>query len=167
MKVSEENLLKLADKVGQLLKQKNLILATAESCTGGQVAEVITSIPGSSAWFDRGFVTYSNQAKQEMLGINQNIIAKYGAVSDETARAMAEGALQYSQAKIALAITGIAGPDGGTNDKPVGTVWIAWAIAGKLLQAELFHLVGDRLEIRRQATQMALERVVDLINSTY
>ena len=160
MKISESDLLKLADKIGQLLKQKNLFLATAESCTGGQVAEVITSIPGSSAWFDRGFVTYSNQAKQEMLGIDQNIITKYGAVSDETVCAMAEGALQYSQAKVAVAITGITGPDGGTPDKPVGTVWIAWAISGKLLQTELFHFAGDRLEIRRQATQAALKKVL-------
>src|SRR5690348_13155293 len=122
---------KLAIQVGEELEQRRLTLATAESCTGGWVAQVITSCPNSSRWFERGFVTYSNEAKQEMLGVDAAILARHGAVSEQTARAMAEGAVMRSQAKVALSITGIAGPSGGSDEKPIGTVWMAWAQTNK------------------------------------
>lgn len=151
----------LARTIGKLLIQKHLLLTTAESCTGGMVAEVITSIPGSSSWFERGFVTYSNQAKQEMLGVRQSTLEKFGAVSAETAQEMAEGALRHSHAQISIAVTGIAGPDGGSAEKPVGTVW--FALAGKNLTTktvqQLFH--GDRQTIREQATEFGLQQLTN------
>src|SRR5258708_6846429 len=118
----ENNITILAERVGQLLKAHKLMLTTAESCTGGQIAEAITQIAGSSQWFDRGFVTYSNAAKQEMLGVKKITLEQAGAVSAETAAEMAEGALRHSHAQISIAVTGIAGPTGGSVDKPVGTV---------------------------------------------
>lgn len=153
----------LAQQIGQLLKNKNLTLATAESCTGGEVAQLITSIPGSSDWFERGFVTYSNTAKVEMLGVKSATIATYGAVSEQTAREMAEGALQHSHADVSLAVTGIAGPEGGTADKPVGTVWFAWAGKKIATIAEIKHFAGDRLEIRDAAAQFVLERLIEIL----
>ncbi|MDE2311380.1 MAG: nicotinamide-nucleotide amidohydrolase family protein, partial [Betaproteobacteria bacterium] len=118
----------LAAQVGGLLKAQGLMLATAESCTGGGVAQAITDVAGSSAWFERGFIAYSNQAKQQMLGVSEATLNQHGAVSEATVREMAAGALQRSGAHVALAVSGIAGPDGGTPDKPVGTVWFAWGI---------------------------------------
>lgn len=154
----------LAEQVGKLLQTKKLMLATAESCTGGQVAETITTIAGSSAWFERGFVTYSNIAKQEMLGISANTLAIHGAVSEQTAREMAEGALKYSHADVSLSITGIAGPDGGTPDKPVGTVWFGWA--GKTLvthtKSQLFK--GDRQSVRKQASIFVLQILLEYLS---
>ena len=119
---------KLAAKVGETLKSHGLMLATAESCTGGGVAQAITEVAGSSAWFERGFVTYSNLSKQQMLGVRETTLRQHGAVSEMTVREMVEGALQHSTAQVALAVSGIAGPDGGTAEKPVGTVWFAWGI---------------------------------------
>src|SRR5215212_9301448 len=121
----------LADEVGRRLKARGGMIATAESCTGGWVAQELTAIAGSSAWFDRGFVTYSNEAKQEMLGVRAETLARHGAVSEETAAEMARGALERSRGSFALAITGIAGPTGGTAAKPVGTVCFAWALKGR------------------------------------
>ena len=118
----------LAAQVGGALKAHGLMLATAESCTGGGVAQAVTAIAGSSAWFERGFVTYSNQSKQQMLGVTEATLIGHGAVSEATVRAMVAGALQHGAAQVALAVSGIAGPDGGTPDKPVGTVWFAWGI---------------------------------------
>src|SRR3990170_6882256 len=118
----------LAAQVGALLKAHGLMLATAESCTGGGVAQAITDVAGSSAWFERGFVTYSNLAKQQMLGVSEATLKQYGAVSEAVVREMVAGALKNSTAQVALAVSGIAGPDGGTADKPVGTVWFAWGI---------------------------------------
>lgn len=144
---------------------KGLKIVTAESCTGGWVAETITSIAGSSDWFDRGFVTYSNAAKQEMLGIRASTLEHYGAVSEQTVREMAEGALIHSHANLSVAITGIAGPSGGTPEKPVGTVWFGWSLRKSndfLTITKLEHYAGDRQEIRQQAVIAALKGLLSL-----
>ncbi|HQT26045.1 MAG TPA: CinA family protein [Burkholderiales bacterium] len=146
----------LALKVGMLLKQKGFLLATAESCTGGWTAEVLTSIPGSSEWYERGFITYSNLSKREMLGVNPDILSGFGAVSMETAKEMAKGALRHSRADVALSITGIAGPGGGSIDKPVGTVCFAWAAKGGKVKTGKKLFDGDRKAVRRQAVEEAL-----------
>lgn len=150
----------LAAQVGSLLIANGQKLATAESCTGGWVAQCLTAIAGSSDWFERGFVTYSNDAKQEMLGVSAEILATHGAVSEATAAAMATGALRHSHADWALAITGIAGPTGGSPDKPVGTVCFAWAGPDGRLMAETRRLQGDRAEIRVQSVKHALQGVL-------
>jgi nicotinamide-nucleotide amidase len=149
----------LARRVGARLKDAQAVLATAESCTGGWAAQVVTSVGGSSAWFDRGFVTYSNEAKQELLGVRAETLERHGAVSEETAREMARGALERSRATIALAITGVAGPSGGTAAKPVGTVCFAWAQRDRQ-QSETRRLSGDRESVRRQSVILALEGVL-------
>jgi nicotinamide-nucleotide amidase len=141
----------LSIELGEVLKERNLMLALAESCTGGLVAAKITDIAGSSAWFDRGFVTYSNEAKIEMLGVRAETLEKFGAVSEQTATVMAHGALKNSHAQIAGSITGIAGPDGGSKEKPVGTVCFAW-VGNKLpLSTTTKRFFGNRQEIRQQA----------------
>ena len=160
MSANKNSFYELAKQVGQTLTKRNFLLATAESCTGGWIAEVITSIAGSSAWFERGFITYSNLAKQEMLGIKASLIEQYGAVSRQAALAMAEGALNFSSAQVSIATTGIAGPEGGTLEKPVGTVWVAWAIKGQLSEAECYHFKGDRALVRQQTVQASLERLI-------
>jgi len=149
-------LLKEADAVGKLCLAKNLSIASAESCTGGQIAWLLTSIAGSSNWFERGFVTYSNEAKHENLGVPMELIKTYGAVSEETALAMAEGALAHSKADVSIVTTGVAGPAGGTAEKPVGTVWIAVCQRGTKAEAQKFVFSGDRLSIRDQACMQAL-----------
>lgn len=154
--LADEELSALAADVGKVLQGAQLTLATAESCTGGWVARVLTSVPGSSNWFERGFVTYSNAAKSEMLGVPVGILTRYGAVSEAAVREMAEGALARSSAQVAVAITGIAGPTGGTADKPVGTVWFAWARAGRDTRAQRYRLDGDREAVRRQSVAIAL-----------
>ena len=153
----------LATRVGERLKAAGWMLATAESCTGGWVAKVITDIAGSSAWFDRGFVTYTNAAKRELLGVDSEVIRLHGAVSEATVRAMAAAALERSAARITVAISGIAGPGGSTPDKPVGIVWFAWADGGAGLESahRLFH--GDREAVRRQAVKFALEGVLERV----
>jgi nicotinamide-nucleotide amidase len=155
---------RLAKQVGKALKSRGMMLATAESCTGGGIAQTITKVAGSSDWFDRGFVTYSNMSKEEMLGVSPDTMKKHGAVSEVTAREMAEGALQYSRSQVTLAVTGIAGPAGGTPEKPVGTVWFAWVSKGKT-KAVCHHLSGDRDAIRVKATRIALQGVLDLLNA--
>jgi nicotinamide-nucleotide amidase len=152
----EPAVLALADK----LRAAGLMLATAESCTGGLIAAACTAIAGSSDWFERGFVTYSNEAKTEMLGVPTALIGAHGAVSAEVARAMAEGALVHSRADLAVAVTGIAGPGGGSADKPVGTVWLALARTGRPADAELLRLRGDRAAIRAQTVARALQRLL-------
>lgn len=139
------------------------MLACAESCTGGWVAEIVTAAPGSSTWFERGFVTYSNDAKREMLGVSQEILLNHGAVSEETAQAMAQGALSHSHAQVTLAITGIAGPGGGSPGKPVGTVCFAWCMKGASVSSETQHFPGTRETIRRQAAIHALNGVLALL----
>lgn len=154
----------LAAQVGLALKSHGMMLATAESCTGGGVAQAVTEIAGSSAWFERGFVTYANAAKVEMLGVRQSTLDAHGAVSEATVREMAEGALVYSNAHIALAVSGIAGPGGGSLEKPVGTVWFAWAIRGGQSYVSQHHLAGDRSEIRAKAVHIALQGVINSLN---
>ena len=154
---------RLAKQVGTALKAHGMTLATAESCTGGGIAQAITRISGSSAWFDRGFVTYSNVSKAEVLGVSPETLELYGAVSEATVREMAEGALQYSRAQVALSVSGIAGPTGGTKEKPVGTVWFAWATNDNVRTA-CHHLSGDRDAIRVKSVRIALEGVVNLLN---
>lgn len=161
----ENELKRLARRAGELLLQRGLVLATAESCTGGWVAQAVTSVAGSSQWFDRGFVTYSNDAKREMLGVRAETLEQYGAVSEATVREMAEGALGRSHAQISVAISGIAGPTGGTPEKPVGTVCLAWAAAGRIVLSRSEHFVGDRSAVRWQSVVAALQGVIDLLES--
>jgi nicotinamide-nucleotide amidase len=153
----------LAAHVGGLLKAHGLKLATAESCTGGGVAQAITNIAGSSAWFERGFITYANEAKCEMLGVSPDTLMHHGAVSEAVVREMMAGALQHSHAQVALAVSGIAGPDGGTPEKPVGTVWFAWGIKHGASHAQLYQFRGDRAEVRAQAARVAMQGVIDLL----
>jgi nicotinamide-nucleotide amidase len=149
----------LASKLGQELKRTRAMLVTAESCTGGWAAQVVTSVAGSSAWFERGFVTYSNDAKRELLGVRQSTLKRHGAVSEQTALEMAQGALARSKGTVALAVTGIAGPGGGSRDKPVGMVCFAW-VDEKNLKSETRHFSGDRDSVRRQSVIHALEGVL-------
>jgi nicotinamide-nucleotide amidase len=153
----------LVIEVASGLKKSGLTLATAESCTGGGLSYWLTSIPGSSDWFDRGFVTYSNQAKMDMLGVKESTLNNHGAVSEETAIEMAKGILQNSPADIGIAITGIAGPDGGTVEKPVGTVWIG--VSGKHFKthAECHVFTGDRQAVRLASIVKALELLLSLM----
>jgi nicotinamide-nucleotide amidase len=153
----------LAQQVGAALKAHGMTLATAESCTGGGVAQAVTMISGSSAWFDRGFVTYSNTAKEEVLGVAPDTLEQHGAVSEQTVREMADGALQYSRAQVALSVSGIAGPTGGTPEKPVGMVWFAWATKDTV-QAVCHQLSGDRDAVRAKSVQIALQGVLNLLN---
>ena len=148
------------------LLARGAMLATAESCTGGLIAAACTSLPGSSAWFERGFVVYSNAAKSEMLGVPESLIAAHGAVSAEVARAMADGALVHSRAMFAVAVTGIAGPGGGTLGKPVGTVWLAVAERGNAAVATLLQATGDRDSVRDQSVRRALELVAERLTAT-
>jgi nicotinamide-nucleotide amidase len=152
-------------EVGKQLTARAFKLATAESCTGGGVAYQVTEIAGSSDWFDRGFVTYSNLAKIEMLGIPQSLLDTYGAVSEQTAHAMAEGALSHSQAQVSLAITGIAGPGGGSATKPVGTVWFGWAGINIDTHTTVKLFKGNRSEIRAQSIQFALDYLLTILGS--
>ena len=145
-----------AEKLGEYLTVNHAKIATAESCTGGWLGQCITEVPGSSAWFDRGFITYSNDAKVDMLNVQNKTIDKFGAVSAEVARQMTQGALQNSLADYAIAITGVAGPTGGSVEKPVGTVYIAWQKRAQPAQVTLENYSGDRQEIRRQAVYKAL-----------
>ena len=152
----DADLLELSQALGSACLQRRLLIATAESCTGGWAAQVITHTAGSSAWFERGFVTYANEAKVEMLGVRPETLAGFGAVSPEPAAEMASGALKTSRALISLAITGIAGPTGGSPGKPVGTVCFAWCRADAAAETETQVFSGDREAIRRQAVVHAL-----------
>lgn len=154
--MNQKNLETLAAQVGSLLATNGQVLATAESCTGGWVAQCLTSIAGSSAWFDRGFVPYSNEGKQDMLGVSKETLAAHGAVSEATAIAMARGALRHSRADWALAITGIAGPSGGSPEKPVGTVCFAWAGPENSVHCETCHFDGSRDVVRARSVEYAL-----------
>lgn len=147
---------KLAECLGNILLARGASVAVAESCTGGWVAQTLTAIAGSSAWFDRGFVTYSNAAKIDMLGVPETTLARHGAVSEASARAMAQGALAHSLADWTLAITGIAGPSGGSPEKPVGTVCFAWASRDGGCEAQTQVFAGDRAAVREQAVRHAL-----------
>jgi len=155
----------LAGRVGKLLLEQGRMLVTAESCTGGWVAKCITDIAGSSAWFDRGFVTYSNRAKQDMLDVAAATLEVHGAVSADTVSEMVRGALAHSRADVAVAVSGIAGPGGGAPDKPVGTVWFAWLVPGGAPRVDRRQFDGDREEVRRQAVARALEGLVDVLGA--
>ncbi len=161
----DTDLITLADHFGHALKQAGRSVATAESCTGGWLGAVLTSIPGSSQWYDRGFVSYSNVAKREMLGVKTETLTRHGAVSEPTARAMAEGALAHSQADLTVAITGIAGPAGGTLEKPVGTVCLAWAARKQQTLSRTERFTGDRETVRRQAILAAIDGLRALLAS--
>lgn len=163
----EAMLTKLAAELGGALKTYNLKLVLAESCTGGMVAEVITRIGGSSAWFDRGFVTYSNQAKIDMLGVLPETLEKFGAVSEEVAVEMVLGALKLSHSQIAGSITGIAGPDGGSAQKPVGTVCFAWTNSNQPISMTTQKFAGNRQQIRQQATAFLMQQLIKSIKQTH
>lgn len=157
----DQELYQLAERVGRALQAHGWLFATAESCTGGWIAEAMTAVPGSSAWFDRGFITYSNTAKQELLGVPAATLDAHGAVSEATVLAMADGALAHSPAQIVVAVSGIAGPDGGSRTRPVGTVWLAWAQRDGASAAQCRHFDGDRDSVRRQTVLAALHGVLE------
>lgn len=154
----------LVVRLGLLLQARGWLLATAESCTGGGVAQAITEVAGSSAWFDCGFVTYSNASKSALLDVPPALIAQHGAVSEQVAQAMARGALANSGAQVALSVTGIAGPDGAVPGKPVGTVWFAWAHPGAT-HTECKHFAGTRQQVRAQAITHALQQLIERLAS--
>jgi nicotinamide-nucleotide amidase len=159
--MARDALLSLARRLGARLKKRRLKLVTAESCTGGWIAQAATAVAGSSEWFDRGFVTYSNEAKKELLGVRSATLARHGAVSEETAKEMAAGALARSRAQVAIAVTGIAGPSGGTREKPVGTVCFAWAWRRRAPVSSVRRFPGDRTGIRRRSVAFALRGLLD------
>ena len=151
-------------QIANLLLNNQLSLATAESCTGGMIAAACTDLAGSSAWFERGFVTYSNEAKTQMLGVDTALIARHGAVSEEVVRAMVQGAIAHSRAQVAVAVTGVAGPSGGSAAKPVGTVWFGFATPAGVV-TEVKHFDGDRAAVRSATVAHALARLVNLLGS--
>jgi|SRR6185503_17190902 len=161
MDTNDVTLQALAAEVGAKLMTAGLMLASAESCTGGWIAKAMTDTAGSSGWFERGFITYSNESKAAMLGVRARTLEQYGAVSEQVVREMAEGAASWSQARVTVAVSGIAGPDGGSPDKPVGTVWIAWRWADGRVEAKHHLFRGDRGSVRFQAVLMALEGLRD------
>lgn len=160
---SDAQLEALAARVADVMPQRALMLASAESCTGGWIAKTLTDLSGSSAWFEAGVVSYSNQAKMSLLGVRKETLERTGAVSEETALEMVSGALDRLNAGVAVAVTGIAGPTGGTPQKPVGTVWIGWQRRGGAARARLFHFPGDREAVRRQTVAAALEGVLETL----
>lgn len=158
-------LYQLAEEVGRALRDRRLMLATAESCTGGGVGEAITRVPDSSHWFERGFITYTYISKREMLGVNSDTLGRHGAVSEPTVREMVAGALARSHAQVAVAVSGTAGPGGGTPEKPVGTVCFAWGIKGGAVTSDTQQFAGDRQAVRVQSVMHALEGVMRLLRT--
>ena len=154
-----ESVVTRTEQLAQLLLRRHWMLATAESCTGGLIAAACTELAGSSNWFERGFVTYSNQAKTELLGVDAKTIATHGAVSEAVVRAMAEGAVRHSRARVGVAVTGVAGPTGGSKDKPVGTVWFGFLVDGELT-SETMRFPGDRAAVRAATVQHALDGLI-------
>jgi nicotinamide-nucleotide amidase len=161
--MTEDDVTRLAHLLADACKRQGVHLAAAESCTGGGVAAACTRISGSSEWFERGMVTYTNVAKREMLGVAEETLVAHGAVSEEVAREMAVGALKHSHADICVAVTGIAGPTGGVPGKPVGTVHFAWGVRDGQIQARRFHFKGDRAAVRLQSVAVALQGLIDLL----
>jgi nicotinamide-nucleotide amidase len=149
-------------RLAEVLRARGLMLATAESCTGGLIAGACTDLAGSSDWFERGFVSYSNAAKTELLGVDAALIVAHGAVSEPVARAMAQGAVRHAHAQLAVAVTGVAGPGGGSAEKPVGTVWFGWALPGGI-HTEVQCFAGDRAAVRAATVRHALARLLDLL----
>lgn len=164
--VSQADLEALAAVAGQRLLERDEWLTSAESCTGGWVAQAVTAVAGSSAWFDRGFVTYSNPSKMEQLGVPAATLERHGAVSEATARAMAQGALAHSRADWSLAITGIAGPSGGSPEKPVGTICFAWAQRDGGCEAQTCRFAGDRAAVRAQSVRHALQGLLERLDAS-
>ena len=158
----DRDLFELAVRVGEVLRGRSWMLATSESCTGGWIGECVTMVAGSSMWYERGFITYSNEAKIQMLGVRQATLRMHGAVSEHTVLEMARGTLRHSRAQVGVSVSGVAGPGGGTPDKPVGTVCIGWALANGQLRAASFRFEGDRESVRRQSVVAALQGVIDL-----
>ena len=163
LSISEPYAHDLHGLAADLLIKNKLMLAAAESCTGGMIAAACTDLAGSSAWFERGFVTYSNAAKTEMLGVEETLLQRFGAVSEPVVRAMVQGALAHSHAQVAVAVTGVAGPSGGSPEKPVGTVWFGFALPGQVV-TEVRHFDGDRAQVRAATVQHAFARLVKLLN---
>jgi nicotinamide-nucleotide amidase len=164
--VNSNALYKLAIEVGSALHGRGYSLATAESCTGGWIAKAVTDIAGSSKWFERGFITYSDLSKSEQLGVDKELLTRHGAVSAAVVEAMATGALKYSTADIALAVSGIAGPDGGSLEKPVGTVWFAWALRDESrpgIRSECCNFNGDREKVRYAAVVRGLTGILETL----
>lgn len=162
--VSDEALREQAQDIAAMLIRRGLMMVAAESCTGGWIAKTLTDLPGSSAWFECGVVAYSYEAKEALLGVNPHTLERSGAVSQETAMEMVSGALARFGASVAVAVTGIAGPSGGTPEKPVGTVWVAWKRRGGYAHAQLFNFSGDRESVRRQTVARALEGIRNLLS---
>jgi nicotinamide-nucleotide amidase len=162
---SNHDLHEITQELARVLIKNNWHLSTAESCTGGMVAASITELAGSSEWFERGYVTYSNQSKSEDIDVSQNLIEQHGAVSDQVARAMALGAKQNSGSDLSISITGIAGPTGGSPEKPIGTVCFAWALANDQIVSETKHFEGNRQQIRQQACDFSLRKLLSLVTA--
>jgi len=163
--MTDPALYRLAEDVGEALKRRGLMLATAESCTGGWVSQAVTMVPGSSDWFERGFVTYTYISKREMLGVEGVVLERYGAVSEQVVRQMVNGALEHSHAQVAVGVSGVAGPSGGSAEKPVGTVCFGWGMKGSVCRLETVHFPGDREAVRRLAVERALRGTLELLAS--
>lgn len=163
MAVTEESNRALAQQLGECLTAKRVKLATAESCSGGWLAKTITDLPGSSAWFEGAIVCYSNESKHDLLGVSAKTIEEFGAVSGDTVLAMTDGLFVRTAADVAVSVSGIAGPDGGSDDKPVGTVWLCWGKRDKSSYANEFHFDGDREAVRLQTVEAALTSILDVM----
>jgi nicotinamide-nucleotide amidase len=161
--ITEQELRDLAEQLGQCLMAKGMKLASAESCTGGWLAKIITDIPGSSAWFAASVVSYSNEAKHSLLGVGEATLDEFGAVSGETVLEMSDGVFEHTEADVAVSISGIAGPDGGSEDKPVGLVWLSWGKRDKSVFANPFNFDGDREQVRKQSIRQAFNCLLDLL----
>ena len=163
MSATEESNRALAQQLGECLQEKGVKLATAESCSGGWIAKTITDLPGSSAWFEGAIVCYSNESKHDLLGVSAASIEEFGAVSGETVLEMTDGVFDHTGADVAVSVSGIAGPDGGSDDKPIGTVWLCWGKRDKSSYANEFHFEGDREAVRLQTVEAALLAVIDIM----
>ncbi len=161
--VTEQELRDLTEQLGECLKAKGMKLATAESCTGGWLAKIITDIPGSSAWFEGSVVCYSNESKHSLLAVGENILQEFGAVSGETVLEMSDGLFSHTVADVVISISGIAGPEGGSEDKPVGLVWLSWGKRDKSVYAEPYNFSGNREDVRKQSIKQALNCLLDLL----
>ncbi|VAW51895.1 Nicotinamide-nucleotide amidase [hydrothermal vent metagenome] len=161
--VTEQELRDLAEQLGQCMTAKGLKLASAESCTGGWLAKIITDIPGSSAWFTGSVVCYSNASKVSLLGVDENCLNEFGAVSGETVLELSDGLFSHTDADVAVSVSGIAGPDGGSDEKPVGLVWLSWGKRGKSVHARSFNFEGNREDVRKQSIKQALNNLLDLL----
>ena len=156
---NSQTLTTIAQQLGEILCKKNAKLTIAESCTGGAISEAITSVSGSSQWFEFGFVTYANSAKRQLLGVSEETLEQYGAVSEQVVKQMAQGAIKQSEADYAIAVSGVAGPDGGTEEKPVGTVWVCWQTPSQIWAHKLV-LSGDRQAVRTEAVKNSLQQLL-------